>query len=320
MEWTELKQVAAEMGIDALGQCHPDGFPLYQATIRERTEYRRLGYRSEAEFLAAGEPQPEYRSILVVVCDYFYEAGLPAAGLRLSNYSRFCWSTVNAKAERLAHFLKARGQRVRRLELPARAAACKAGLGFIGKNTLFYLPGRGSYVGIATYGTDLDLAVDRDGAERRPQEGCQACNRCIRACPTGAIDPEGYRINPLRCISFINRHAAEANGMVWPVWDYAAHPWLHGCEICQEVCPVNHAVAHRKDVVFEAALDLYGAVIANEGTVAPERLMNLLPAITSEGYRRYVRTLCKGFAAVERSGGLRREGTDRESSPEPTGI
>lgn len=103
-----------------------------------------------------------------------------------------------------------RGYTADTLKVPARAAAVKAGLGLIGKNTLFYANGVDSYVGIAVIGTDLELESPKTVfPEKVSTDHCVNCGKCIDACPTGAIHMDGYRIHPQKCISFLNRHADE---------------------------------------------------------------------------------------------------------------
>ncbi len=71
------------------------------------------------------------------------------------------------------------------------------------------------------------------------------CTMCIEACPTEALY-EPLKMNPLRCIAFLTFHARDG---AWKgVTSYIPHEvreemgsWIHGCDICQEVCPRNKA-------------------------------------------------------------------------------
>ncbi|MFC2021333.1 4Fe-4S double cluster binding domain-containing protein [Chloroflexota bacterium] len=76
---------------------------------------------------------------------------------------------------------------------------------------------------------------------------CANFNKCIDACPTKAISSEGYRINPFRCLSFINRHADEPCREM-PEDALELDRWLYGCEVCQDICPLN-ANAVSEDVL-----------------------------------------------------------------------
>jgi len=154
-------------------------------------------------------------------------------------------------------FLKTKGYRAETLDVPQRAAACRAGLGFIGRNTLFYAHGLGSYVGIGAIGTDASLEDPADAPERVTSPTCDKCGRCITACPVGAIAPEGYQIDPLRCLSMLNRHPDEPR-RIMPPGSTHLERWLYGCETCQNVCPVNANAQHRREAVVAAEVAVEG--------------------------------------------------------------
>lgn len=68
-------------------------------------------------------------------------------------------------------------------------AAEIAGLGVIGKNCLLTNPQYGNLLWLSAVLTDADLAPDE-----KPQfTMCDNCNKCIEACPVGALDdPESF--------------------------------------------------------------------------------------------------------------------------------
>jgi epoxyqueuosine reductase len=109
--------------------------------------------------------------------------------------------------------------------------AQRAGLGWIGKNTLVIHPRHGSFFLLGEMITSLDLAEDVAMGDH-----CGTCTRCIEACPTGAIEP--YAVDGAKCISYLTiEHrgdiAAEFHG---PMREAG---YLVGCDICQDVCPFN---------------------------------------------------------------------------------
>lgn len=126
-----------------------------------------------------------------------------------------------------------------------RALAFKSGGGFIGKNTCFIHPARGSFYLLAELFTTLPIAHDRkssrtsEHSERTVQGGCGTCRRCQVHCPTGALDQD-YRIDARKCISY---WTIEHRGVI-PVnyWSWVGH-YLFGCDICQLVCPYNRDLA-----------------------------------------------------------------------------
>jgi epoxyqueuosine reductase len=118
-----------------------------------------------------------------------------------------------------------------------RAWAQRAGLGFIGKNTMLIRPRVGSFTLIADLVMNVEISED-EKTEGPPaaRASCGSCQRCLNNCPTGAI-VEPYRIDARKCISYLN---IEKTGMLAVPERKALGDWLLGCDICQEVCPFNH--------------------------------------------------------------------------------
>ncbi|MCB0212284.1 MAG: tRNA epoxyqueuosine(34) reductase QueG [Anaerolineae bacterium] len=136
--------------------------------------------------------------------------------------------------------------------------AAKAGLGFIGKNTLLISPKMGSYLFLGEILVDADLEFDEPapdgGATCRvslPGEGkrlgtCGNCTRCLDICPTHAF-PAPYILDSNRCISYLT---IELRGSIPLELRPLLGNWIFGCDACQEICPWVRRYAHPTSADF----------------------------------------------------------------------
>jgi epoxyqueuosine reductase len=111
-----------------------------------------------------------------------------------------------------------------------RAAAARAGIGWLGKNTNLLVPGIGSNVLLAEIVTSAPLETDAP-----LKKNCGGCDACMRVCPTGALVAPGVLDNR-RCISF---WTIEHRGVIPLDIRPMIGDWIFGCDLCQEICPVN---------------------------------------------------------------------------------
>jgi epoxyqueuosine reductase len=126
--------------------------------------------------------------------------------------------------------------------------ARRAGIGWVGKNTLLINPRSGSYFFLAEIISDLELPADS-----AIRDHCGTCTRCIDACPTEAISPGGYVVDGSKCISYLTIELKEA---IPETFRGKMEGWAFGCDICQEVCPWNRFSTPHQEPAFQPHPDL----------------------------------------------------------------
>jgi epoxyqueuosine reductase len=230
------------------------------------------GYHGEMAYLARpdavarrlnpSEALPGARSIIVVAMNYHVQnpeslddpsRGLVARYARGSDYHR----VFEEKLEQLATELRVSlgsdvGIRAYVDYGPVleRDHAQRAGLGWIGKNTLLIHPNLGSYLFLGELLTDAELEPD----DPFRLEHCGTCERCIDACPTGAIKA-GRKLDARLCISYLT---IELRGPIPIELRALIDNRIFGCDICQEVCPWNREIAGTSEPRFQPRADVSG--------------------------------------------------------------
>lgn len=126
-----------------------------------------------------------------------------------------------------------------------KAWAQRSGVGWVGKNTNLLTKRQGSYFFLAEIILDLELAYDSP-----VKDYCGECTKCIDACPTDAIY-EPYKVDASKCISYFT---IELKDQLLPD-EYRGKfdNWMYGCDICQQVCPINSQSTPHQVPEFEPA-------------------------------------------------------------------
>src|SRR3989440_3983069 len=239
----ELEQLAAELGLDAVGAAPAEPYVETERNIRER---RARGLFADMRFTMA---QPEvscHPELLfpgartVVAAALCYYAPRPVPGPGHGRLSRYTWSDRYAE---LREKLDALGRRLGgsyRVLVDAnqhvdREGAAGAGVGFYGKNTMLITRRHGSWVVLGTLVTDVEL-------EASPPLGldCGDCRLCVDACPTDALAEPGT-LDATRCLSYWTQ-AAE------PIPEAYRQPlgaMGYGCRMCKDVLPWHQGVGRQ---------------------------------------------------------------------------
>lgn len=246
----EIKQHAFSLGFDACGICHavPAGshngessgeeeryMQWLSANCHAGMDYleRNMDKRLDPRLLADGA-----KSIISVALNYYPHQKLPDNVPQFAYYAygQDYHDIVHGKLHQLLAFIKLRFPEVSGRAFSDSAPvlerfwAAKAGLGFIGKNTLLIIPGKGSYFFLGELIVDLELDYDSPIAQN-----CGKCRRCMDACPTGAIEKPHW-LNANKCISY---QTIENKGEISPEVLPLLNNNVYGCDICQKVCPWN---------------------------------------------------------------------------------
>jgi len=128
------------------------------------------------------------------------------------------------------------------------AWAKRAGLGWIGKNSLLINRKIGSFLFLGELFLDMELEYEKPAYA----DFCGGCNRCVRSCPTGAIT-EPYVVNGSKCISY---YTIELKGDIPEEAKGKFENRVFGCDICQDVCPWNRMSKAHNVTEFDPNPDL----------------------------------------------------------------
>lgn len=123
-----------------------------------------------------------------------------------------------------------------------RAWAAKAGIGWIGKNSLLLRREGGSWCFLAVILTTVELVPDAPIPDH-----CGSCTACLEACPTQAITAPGI-VDSRRCISY---HTIENRGAIPGEIAGNMEDWVFGCDICQDICPWSRFTTPSDDPDFQ---------------------------------------------------------------------
>lgn len=167
-----------------------------------------------------------------------------------------------------------------------RPLAEKAGLGFIGKNSLIIHPRAGSWFFLGELYTNLPLPVDPPFEK----QGCGPCTACIQECPTQAIVADGV-VDSRRCISYLT---IENKGTIPESLRELIGNRIYGCDDCQLVCPWNKFTVDTNETAFKANSSLDASSLLELFNWSEQDFLKQLEGspIRRIGYEQWQRNLC----------------------------
>lgn len=248
---THLKSLALEQGFDLAGiatATKSDGFP-------HLINWLEKGYQGKMDYIAKRISAYEHpasllaniQSILIVGYNYNHKAS-PVSGLaKVASYAHgldyheILWDKLtlllNTFKQRYPE-CQGRGV-VDTAPLLERDFAKRAGLGWIGKNTMLINKKAGSFLVLGALLTTMELQPDESFAT----DHCGTCTACIDACPTQAFVAPRV-LDATKCISYLT---IELKTEIPVELRDKMEDWVFGCDICQDVCPWNTKALIAKD-------------------------------------------------------------------------
>lgn len=254
-----LKGTASELGFESVGVARAE----CPGTYREFERWIDAGMHAGMDYLAKRREErrhpesvlPGVRSILMLGVSYEKVldsidhpvkrlSGIAeyARGVDYHDWVRVRFKTLSAKHRELYPDEHCRGA-VDTAPILERYFAEKAGLGFVGKNTMLIHPRFGSRFFLAAFLSTAFWEADRP-AEQLPESSrennpCENCRRCLDACPTGAL-VEPYVLDARRCLNYWTiEHRSSKDGPIPSEILERLGSRFFGCDTCQDVCPWN---------------------------------------------------------------------------------
>jgi epoxyqueuosine reductase len=283
LDTQKIKEYAYTLGFATARITSADAFPAAQRAIQERIKrgmFDGLPWFTEERAQVSCHPDallPEAKSIITLAMSYLTEQlSEDDETVPRGRISRYAWGDdyhdiIKPKLKQFASWLNEYAHEEYPEDIEARlfvdtgrmvdrAAAQRAGLGWYGKNTNILTKGWGSWVFLAEIVTTLPLETDTP-----LKTSCGSCEICLHACPTAAF-PNPYELDSTRCISYLT---IELRGSIPLEFRPLMGNLIFGCDICQEVCPVNKVAEKRLGLrtADGTALISLATIKKREGTI-----------------------------------------------------
>ncbi len=192
-----------------------------------------------------------------------------------------------------------------------RPLAAKAGLGWVGKNTLVLNAKAGSWFFLGEVFTSLPLPLDSDSHDNQ----CGDCTACLTVCPTDAFTGP-YELDARRCISYLT---IEHDGVIPEEFREVMGNRVFGCDDCQAICPWNKYAAPtaEKDFLPRHQLDQAKLLDLFNWTETEFLQKTEGSPLRRIGYQRWLRNLSIGLGNAPASAAIQQALLDRLSIDDP---
>ncbi len=257
-----IRTEAQRLGFDQVGMAKAE---FMDEEARHLEQWLQQGMHGQMHYMAnhfdkrvdPTQLVPGAKSVISLVYNYYNPAKQEdptAPKISQYAYGKDYHFVVKDKLKALLHFIQQEIGEVQgrcfvdSAPVLERDWAKRSGLGWVGRNTLLINPKAGSYFFLAELILDLELEYDAP-----MRDYCGTCRRCIDACPTEAISPEGYLVDGSKCISYLTIELREA---IPDEFKGKMDNWMFGCDICQDVCPWNRFSEPHHEPAFAPHPDL----------------------------------------------------------------
>ncbi len=192
-----------------------------------------------------------------------------------------------------------------------RAAAEKAGLGWIAKNTMLINADAGSWFFLGEIFTNLPLPVDVPHSSKH----CGTCTACLDICPTNAFTGP-FQLDARKCISYLT---IEHHGSIDPELRPLMGNRIFGCDDCQLCCPWNKFAQATDEADFKPRHGLADADLVTLFTWEEATFLEKTEgsAIRRIGHERWLRNLAVALGNAPRSEAIVNALQSRRSHPSP---
>jgi epoxyqueuosine reductase len=335
---TRVIDLARGLGFDScrIAACSPP------AHADEFGDWLSNGAHGEMNYMARGEekrrdPQnilPGAKSVIVLALNYFQGVEANASSARTvspakqkavgtaatttkGRIARYAWGDdyhelIEVKLRTIDNFLRDFGGEqkcyVDTGPILERDFAAAAGIGWHGKSTMLIDEKLGTWFFLAEILTTLELPADEPGRDR-----CGKCERCITACPTGAITAP-HKLDARRCISYLTIELKSAIPLeLRPL----IGDRIFGCDDCLEACPWNRFAKVSRESAFASRRSTTGFSLCDYLTLNETEFRNLfqdspIKRIKRRGFLRNVCVALGNVGTSEDLPALRRAAVDSE--------